>query len=235
MTNKKNLNKYLSKPGFMNSKIFNKNLVALEHVNQQVKLNKPIYVGFCVLELSKHLMYDFHYGVIKKKYGNDAQLLMTDTDSLMYEIKTEDVYKDMFENKEEYDMSDIKGEYNYTGNKGILGKFKDESEGKPIREFIGLRSKMYSLKIDDNNEKQRCKGIVNSVVKTELKHITYKRILETSGKMYSKMNVIRSNKHKMYTMEINKVSLSAYDDKRWIRDDGISSYAYGHYRISKNS
>ena len=234
LTDKKLLNKYLSKPGFINSKIFNENLVALHHIKEVLTLNKPIYVSFSILELSKWLMYDFHYGSIKKKYGNKAQLLATDTDSLMYEIKTKDVYKDMYENKEYFDLTDIKGKYNYTGNKGILGKFKDESKGDPINEFIGLRSKMYSIKFDDmGKEKKVAKGIVKSVIKKELTHERYKHILESSGKMYSNMTVIRSEKHKVYTMVINKVSLSAYDDKRWIKDDGISSYAYGHYKIPK--
>jgi hypothetical protein len=92
---------------------------------------------------------------------------------------------------------------------------------------------MYSIQFEDGNESKKAKGIVSSVIKKDLKHKMYRNILETSGKMYSKMKVIRSNKHQMYTMEMNKVSLSAYDDKRWIKDDGISSYAYGHYIIMK--
>ena len=80
-------------------------------------------------------------------------------------------------------------------------------------------------------EKKTAKGVVRYVVEKELKHLMYKDILESSGKMYSKMKVIRSQKHKIYTMEMNKVSLSAYDDKRYIKDDGITSYAYGHYMI----
>src|SRR6266496_2349844 len=79
--------------------------------------------------------------------------------------------------------------------------------------------------------KKIAKGIVKSVIKKELKHETYKEILESGSKMYSHMKVIRSQKHRIYTMDINKVSLSAYDDKRWITDDGISSFAYGHFRI----
>src|SRR5258708_2720585 len=102
-----------------------------------------------------------------------------------------------------------------------------------IKEFIGLRSKMYSILMDDDKDdgKRTAKGIGKSVIRRELKHKIYKDILDTSGRMYSKFKVIRSEKHRIYTMEINKVSLSAYDDKRYILDNGISSYAYGHYMI----
>jgi len=229
------LNKYLSHPGLINRKIFDEDLVAVHMIKEKLKLNKPIYVGFAVLELSKWLMYDFHYGFIKPKYGSDAQLLFTDTDSLCYEIKTKDFYQDMYDNKEWFDLSDMTKQFQDNTNKKVLGKMKDETAGIPIKEFIGLRSKMYSVLIDDGKEKKTAKGIGRSVIKKELKHETYKNILETSSKMYSKMKVIRSCKHRLYTMDINKVSLSAYDDKRYILNDGITSVAYGHFRIGVHS
>ena len=220
--------KYVSKPGFVNSKIFNENLVAIHNVKEKLVLDKPIYVGFCILDLSKWLMYDFHYGYIKNKYGCNAQLLFTDTDSLCYEIKTEDFYQDMFDNKGLFDLSDIKadnsmiGKFKDDSNKKVIGVFKPEHVNSNIEEFIGLRSKMYSLLLENGAEKKTAKGVVKCVINKELKHETYKNILESSGKMYSKMKVIRSSNHQLYTMEINKVSLSAYDDKRWIKDDGVS-------------
>ena len=237
IVDEKKLCKYVSKPGFVSSKIFNPNLVAVHSLKEKLKLDKPIYLGFSILDLSKWLMNDFHYGFIKNKYGNNAQLLFTDTDSLCYEIKTDDFYKDMHDNKEFFDFSDMKGTKEYSGfndnmNKKVIGKFKDETSGLPIKEFIGLRSKMYSVWLDNETEKKTAKGVVKSVIKKELSHATYKNILETSGKMYSNMKVIRSQKHQIYTMEIKKVSLSAYDDKRWIKDDGLSSLAYGHHMIS---
>ena len=108
MTNENKLNKYITKPGFLNSKIFNENLVAIHTVKEKLVLNKPIYVGFCILDLSKWLMYDFHYGYMKKKYDSSAQLFFTDTDLLCYEIRTDDVHPDMFDNKEYFDLSDMK-------------------------------------------------------------------------------------------------------------------------------
>jgi len=231
ISDEKLLNKYLSKPEFINRTIFDEDLVGVHMIKEKITLNKPIYVGFSVLELSKWLMNDFHYGFIKPKYGSDVKLLFTDTDSLCYEIKTEDFYQDMYDNKEWFDLSDIPGQFHDNANKKVLGKFKDETAGIPIKEFIGLRSKMYSILKNNNEGKKTAKGISRNVIKKELNHETYKEILDTSGRMYSHMKFIRSKKHRIYTMDINKVSLSAYDDKRWITDDGISSFAYGHYRI----
>jgi hypothetical protein len=209
-------------------------VVAVHSIREKIKLNKPVYVGFSILDISKTLMYDFHYGFIKNKYGNKAKLLFTDTDSLCYEIETKDVYQDMYDNKEMFDLSDITSDrfkkfYDDT-NKKVIGKFKPEYVNNIIEEFIGLRSKMYSIKFDDGEECKKAKGIVRSVTVKDIKHEMYRTTLETGGKLYSKMNAIRSIKHQLYTVEMNKVSLSAYDDKRWINNDGISSYAYGHYK-----
>ena len=92
--------KLTSKPTFISSKIFNKNLVVLYKIKETLKLNRPTYVGMCILDLSKTLMYEFHYNYIKKEYGSRAKLLFTDTDSLTYEIEMEDVYKDLWKIKE---------------------------------------------------------------------------------------------------------------------------------------
>ena len=223
--------KYVAKPSFLNGVIFNDDLVAVEYVKEKLKLNKPIYVGFSILDLSKTLMYDFHYGFIKNKYGDKAKLLFTDTDSLCYEIQTEDFYKDMYQHKELFDLSDMKGEFNDNTNKKVIGKMKMEYPDNVIKEFIGLKSKMYSIKLDDDKESKKAKGVKTYVIKKDLKHEYYNNILTSGKNMYSKMKLIRSMKHQLYTLEMNKVSLSAYDDKRWIMKDGITSYAYGHYMI----
>ena len=232
ITDATKLNDCVKKPGFISSKIFNENLVAVHNIKQKLYMNQPIYVGFSILDLSKYHMYNFHYGFIKNTYGSDAKLLFTDTDSLCYEITTDDFYEDMYNCKEHFDLSDMKLEqFKDLENKKIVGKFKDETQGIPIREFIGLRSKMYSMKLEDDSEKKTAKGIVRSVIKNHLKHSQYENILETGERMNSNMKMIRSFDHSIYTVNVTKVSLSAYDDKRYILDDGISSYAYGHYMI----
>ena len=106
VTDEKKLDKLTSKPTFVSSKIFNENLMAVHKVKETLTLNRPAYVGMCILDLSKTLMYDFHYNYIKKKYDNRARLLFTDTDSLTYEIESEDVYKDFWNDKDMFDNSD---------------------------------------------------------------------------------------------------------------------------------
>ena len=100
VTNEKKLDKLTSKPTYMSSKIFNENLMAVHKVKETITLKRPAHVGMCILDLSKMLMYDFHYNYIKKKYNNRARLLFTDMDSLMYEIEAEDVYKDLWNDKD---------------------------------------------------------------------------------------------------------------------------------------
>ena len=227
------LNDFVKKPNYISSKIFNENLVAVHSIKQKLYMNQPIYVGFSILDLSKYHMYNFHYGFMKNRYGSDAKLLFTDRDSLCYDIKTEDFYHDMYTCKEQFGLNDMKiQKFKNSENKKVVGKFKDETQGIPICEFIGLRSKMYSIKLDDDSEKKTAKGIARNVIKNHLKHAQYKHILDSGEKMTSSMKLIRSFDHDIYTVSVTKISLSASDDKRFIPDDEISSYAYGHYATS---
>ena len=104
-------------------------------------------------------MYEFHYKHIKKNF--DAKLLFTDTDSLVYEIKTEDVYEDFYQDKNLFDFSDypLDSKFFDPVNKKVIGKMKDEFKGKIISEFIGLKSKMYSLISVDDEENTKAKGV----------------------------------------------------------------------------
>ena len=233
VTDEKKLTKLASKPTYVSSKIFNENLVAVHKIKETLTLNRPAYVGMCILDLSKTLMYDFHYNYIKKKYGDKARLLFTDTDSLTYEIEAEDVYKDFWNDKDIFDNSDYHESSPYFDktNKKVIGKFKDEAAGIPICEFVGLRSIMYSYMKDDQKGGKTAKGIKKSVIKNDIKHENYKQTLFNEEQMYHKMKTIRSQKHQLGSYEINKVSLSCFDDKRYILENGIKSYAYGHYLI----
>jgi len=141
ITDEKKLLKMASKPTYVSSKIFNENLVAVHKIKETLTLNRPAYVGMCILDLSKTLMYDFHYNYIKEKYGNKARLLFTDTDSLTYEIEADDVCKDFWNDKNKFDNSDYPESSPYFDktNKKVIGKFKDEASGIPITEFVGLR------------------------------------------------------------------------------------------------
>ena len=233
VTNEKKLLKLTAKPTYVSSKIFNENLVAVHKIKETLTLNRPAYVGMCILDLSKTLMYDFHYNYIKKKYDSKAKLLFTDTDSLTYEIEAKDVYSDFWNDKDKFDNSDYPGSSPYfdNTNKKVIGKFKDEAAGMPITEFVGLRSKMYSYIKDNRTGGKTAKGIKKIVIKKNITHENYKETLFNNKQMCHIMKTIRSQNHELGSYEINKVSLSYFDDKRYILEDGINSYAYGHYSI----
>ena len=233
VTSKEKLLKLASKPTYVSSKIFNENLVAVHKIKETLTLNRPAYVGMCILDLSKTLMYDFHYNYIKHKYGNKAKLLFTDTDSLTYEIETKDAYKDFFIDKSKFDNSDYPENSPYFNitNKKIIGKFKDEAAGVPIIEFVGLRSKMYSYMKDNDKGGKTAKGIKKNIITKNIKHEDYKEVLFNNKQMHHTMKTIQSNNHQLGSFELNKISLSCFDDKRFIHQNGITSYAYGHYKI----
>ena len=158
------LKKLIAKPNFRSRKIFSENLVSVHMKKTSLTMNKPVYLGMCILDLSKTIMYDFHYNYIKPKYGNKAKLLITDTDSLMYEIETEDFFKDISGDvKNRFDTSDYPENHPSgipTGeNKKVLGMFKDEAAGKIIKEFVGLRAKLYSFKMDEGGESKSVKEL----------------------------------------------------------------------------
>ena len=256
-----------AKPTFVSCKIFHENLVAVHMKKNFLLLDKPSYVGMCILDLSKVLMYGFHYNFIKAKYGDRARLLLTDTDSLFYIIQTDDVYQDLYNHRDMFDNSDYSksSKFFFDENKKVIGKFKDEAAGKPITSFVGLKSKMYSYTVElpkDRNVKKakgiivlpkvkikneiivlpqvkiknekKAKGIKKNIIERDLDHKDYLSVLQNKAIRKHKIKTIRSDHHEVSSYEINKISLSCYDDKRYILDDGITSYAYGHVKINKN-
>jgi hypothetical protein len=248
-TDEKQVIKQIAKPQFLQQKIYGENLVAIKQAKTHVKLNKPIYVGVAVLDLSKLHMYKFHYDYIKPKYGDKATLLMTDTDSLCYHIETEDIYKDMKENSELFDFSDYTGE-GYRAkdntNKKVIGKFKDETKGVVIKEFCGLRSKMYSILLDEKMEvddewiieKKTGKGIKKCSLKHKINHFDYYRCLFGSDisdqRQLVSFNNLRSINHNIGLYSFTKVGLSCSNDKQYLLEDGITSLSYGNKNIPKN-
>ncbi|CAH1106041.1 unnamed protein product [Psylliodes chrysocephalus] len=133
---------YISKPEFKNCAIFNENLVAVELRKLQVYLNKPIYVGQAILDLAKTTIYDFHYGYMISAFGDNGSVLYTDTDSLIYEIRNQDPYeiikRDCYTH---FDTSDYPSNNIYNiplVNKKVLGMMKDENNGVPMTDYVGL-------------------------------------------------------------------------------------------------
>jgi len=235
--------KYLSKPNFHSLKAFKKDEIEfsiIELTKNIVKLDKPIYAGFTILDLSKLHMYDFHYNFMKSKYGENIQLLMTDTDSFVYHIKTDDFYQDMKDNKKHFDMSAyiknksevFRSKFYNNENEKVLGKFKDEKPKSTITEFVGVRSKCYSILTDDNEVTKRLKGITQCVVKKKIKHSNYKRCVLKGKEKRVNVNSIRTKNLMNYSLTQNKLALDNTDDKRyWRKDEPTKSYAYGHKRI----
>ena len=224
------LRRLIASPSFARANIFNDDLVAIQMHKSRLLLNRPVYVGMCVLDLSKHLMYDFYYNELKKQYGERCQLLYTDTDSLLLEIQTENVYEDMSANAHLYDTSNYPKDHpQYSEeNKKVVGKMKDECAGRLIAEYVGLRPKMYSILKADDKEIKKAKGVKRSVVSNEIRHKDYNEALFDKKTFRHGMDVLRSERHHIYGQHLNKISLSPFDSKRWISENGIDTLAYGH-------
>ena len=224
------MRKLISKPTYASHKIFSMDLGAVHMHKTKTYLNKPITVGMAILDLSKWLMYDFYYHNLKCKYNDNVNLLYTDTDSLLLEIKTKDIYSDMAKDSNMYDTSNYPKTHSLFSekNKKVVGKMKDECEGNPIIEYIGLRPKMYSiLTLNDAHNAKRAKGVKGAVTKKCITHENYKEALFDKKTFIHGMNFIRSEGHVIYSQRVNKVSLSPLDTKRFIHEDGVHTSAYG--------
>jgi hypothetical protein len=233
VNNERKFRRLTSKPNFKSFKIFSQDLVAVHMAKKEVKLIKPTYVGMTILDLSKMFMFTFHYDKILQRYGKKAKLLMTDTDSLIYHIETSDIYEDIIDDLDSYDTSDYPPSHPAysVANKKVLGKMKDEYNGTPIKEFVGLKPKMYSILDACDKEKKTAKGISRRLT-VEMRHEAYKQALFDEKCFMATMNQIRSVKHEVYTMTLTKSGLSPYDDKRFVLNDRVSTLAFGHYRIA---
>ena len=222
--------KLIRQPNFQHAYEISNKLCLVESKPIKIIFNKPIYLGACILETSKLHMYQFWYDHLKNKYNNKVELIYTDTDSLIIQVETDDIYKDMFEDKNLYDFSEYpKDHHNYdTTNKKVLGTFKDEMKSKIITEFIGLKSKMYSFNyINKDNiivNKNTHKGIKESI---SLKHDEYKKSLYKEKLIYKEFYNLQLNKQNIYLDKINKIALNPFDSKRnWIDNTNSSPYGY---------
>ena len=159
VNNKMDFLKYTSRPTYITHKIFGKDFAAIHEIKPILLFIKLIYVGFTVLDLSKWKMYDFHINFIKKNF--DTELLFTDTDSLTYKIKSENIYEEFFKWKDLVDFSNYSKDSKFfnDANKKVIGKMKEEFGGVIVNEFVGLKSKMYSIKKIDDKESNTAKGV----------------------------------------------------------------------------
>ena len=228
--------KAVMKPNFKSGTLFGPNLMGCELGKVKVVMNKPVYLGQAILDLNKIVMYEFHYDYMKRKYAEDKlTLCYMDTDSLIYDIETDDFYKDI--------ADDVESRFDTSGyvpdrplpvgknKKVIIGLMKDELGGGIMKEFITLRPKMYAYKVG-SSESKKCKGIKKCVVKKTISFEDYKTCLFGGEASYRSQLMFRSSKHEVRTSKVNKLALSRDDDKR-LTIDGIASLARGHYTTRK--
>jgi len=238
-TNLNTLQKAIACHTFKNFVILADNLVQTNHFTPNIIHDKPLFVGFTILELSKHIMYDFYYNTLQKNDNTfQTDLGFSDTDSFLF--KTNDKQKCLDHLKPVMDFSNYPLNHSLYNpiNKSKLGYFKDELGGQQIcKEFIGLRAKCYALKLKDKNsstEKKVCKGLGRLAIKNRLKFSHYKNCLKSQKTYRFHYNAIKSAKQHVTTVRINKKALSHFDSKRWIFNCGIHSAPYGSILIDNH-
>ena len=229
VTTGKKRSKLVSEPNYHTIDLISEDLSIIEMKKTKVKMNKPIYLGLSILEISKTLIYEFWYDYMKPKYGKKVKLCYMDMDSFIINIKTSGFYEDI--------ASDVANRFdtlNYevnrplpTGkNKKVIGLIKDELGGKIITEFVTLRPKTYSFLADDGKEDKKAKGTKKCVIKKMIKFNDYKKCLLNDEVILKSQQRFISKRHDVYTENINKIALSNNDDKRIVSSNKISSYPY---------
>ena len=222
-------------PNFKSGVLSGENLMGCEMGKIKVVMNKPVYLGQAIFDLSKIVMYEFHYDYMIPKYGDRLKLCYMDTDSLVYHLKTEDFYADI--------VDDVPARFNTSGycpnrplpvglNEKVIGLMKEELGGAIMTEFVTLRPKLYSYKMLDGSEDKKCKGIRKCIVKKTLTFEDYMTCLFSDSTEYRSQLMFRSSKHEDHTIEVNKVALNRDDDKRTPRKDGISTFLRGYKDLS---
>ena len=221
-----------SEPNYHLSKRISKDLMIMEMRKVEVKMNKPIYLGQAILDISKTLMYEFWYDYIKPKYGDKARLCYMDTDSFVMDIKTDDFYKDINNDVDKwfdtsnYDKNDNRP-LEIGKNKKLIGKFKDELGGKVMTEFCALTAKAFAYKLDDDTEMKKAKSTKKCIVKRELAFKNYMDSLFNEEVIIRSQQRFRSDHHRVYSEEVNKIALSSNEDKRLQTFDKVTTFPYG--------
>ena len=195
-------------------------------------MNKPVYLGMSILDISNTLMYEFWYDYVKPKYKDKAKLCYMDTDSFVINIFTEDFFEDINNDVERwfdtsnYDEND-KRPLPIGKNKKVIGLFKDELEGRIMKEFCALRAKTYSYLMDDNSEVKKSKGTKKCVIKRKTMFENYTDCLFNDKIILKSQQRFKSDHHEVYTEEVNKIALSSNGDKRLQTLDRVKTYPHG--------
>ena len=231
VTTDKKRNKLVSERNYHTINLISEDLSIFEMKKIKVEMNKPIYLGLSILEISKILMYEFWYDYMKPKYNDNVRLFYMDTDSFIMNIKTNDFYKDISDDVDNrFDTSnyEVKRPLPIGKNKKIIGLMKDELGGEIITEFIALRPKTYSYLKDNDKIDKKAKGTKKSAIKKMIKFDDYKKCLLNDEVILKSQQRFISNKHNVYTEDVNKIALSNDDDKRIVSSNKITSYPYGY-------
>lgn len=230
VNNIKDAIKTQSLPGFVRNVFCSDRITIADVKHEEIYFNKPIYLGGTITELAKLHMYQFYYDMVIPHWGREnVKLLMTDTDSLMLEIKTDDFWKDV----EVFNRANngwIQAEGNPRNNQ--LGVFKSETGNDPIVEFVGLRAKMYSyITESDQMEHMKAKGIPKAALE-QYSQEDFVQVLDGGQATTVSMQSIRSYQHQLFTVEMFKRGLSCNDVKRWICPNNIDTQPYGYNPIT---
>lgn len=239
VTNKNTFDELVAKPNFSGVKVYNENLVGVTLQKVNVTLNKPIYAGFTILEISKLHMQQFYKNFTQHLYKpSQVKLLMSDTDSFLFHVTTKDIYKDLESISQTWlDTSNYPNNHPlyFSENRMVVGKFKDEipptEKNGYITEFCGLKSKLYSLKTTSQScSFMRAKG-VNRNALSGLNHSDYLECLHTCNKKDTTIQSIRSYDHRIFSITSRKSTMNPFDDKRYILSDNITTLPHGHFKI----
>ena len=234
VTTDKKRSKLVSEPNYHTINLISEDLSITEMKKTKVKMNKPIYLGLSILEISKILMYELRYDYMKPKYNN-VRLCYMDMDSFVMNIKTNDFYKDISDDVDnEFDTSnyEVKRPLPIGKNTEVIGLMKDELGGEIIMEFIALKPKTYSYLTDNDKIDKKAKGTKKCVIKKMIKFDDYKKCLLNDKVILKSQQRFISTKHDVYTEDVNKIALSNDDDKRIVLSDKITSYPYGYKQIN---
>ena len=219
--------KLVSEPNYHTAKLFAENLLAIEMKKIKVKMNKPVYLGISVLDISKTLLYEFWYEYIKPKYKEKEKLCYMDTDSFVINILTEDFFEDINNDIERwfdtsnYDKND-KRPFQTGINKKLIGMFKDELGGKIMKEFCAPRAKTFACLMDDDNEHKKAKGTRKCIIKPKIKFKNYTDSLFENKNILRSQLRFKSNFHIVYTEEVNKIAVMMKRDcKHMIKSEHI--------------
>ena len=225
-------NKLVSEPNYHTTKQFSENLLAIEMKKTKVKMNKPVYLGMSILDISKTLMYEFWYDYVKPKYKDKAKLCYMDTDSFVINIFTEDFFEDINNDVERwfdtsnYDNND-KRPLSIGKNKKVIGMFKDELGGNIMKEFCAPRAETYAYIMDDDIKNKKAKETKKRIIKRRIMFDDYKDSVFYNNIILRSQLRFKSDLHISNTEEVYKIAISSNDDKRLQTFDRVATYSYG--------